>query len=173
MAPMITWKDFQKLMPWEIVILVGGGYALAAGCKVLYMCWWTASYLMRVRKLLDEKSRSDLICLCVCRCQACQCGSADSWSPWVVFLRGPSPCWPACWCQRSQSLPPTLRLLPSSCPSCQRWYETPFHTTTVFSILGPNTWVWVALQGPVNWMFRDTREEQKYWQKFKKNLNFW
>lgn len=37
---MITWKDFQRLMPWEIVILVGGGYALAAGCKVLriYVC---------------------------------------------------------------------------------------------------------------------------------------
>lgn len=34
LAPMITWKDFQKLMPWEIVVLVGGGYALAAGCKV-------------------------------------------------------------------------------------------------------------------------------------------
>lgn len=32
---MITWKDFQRLMPWEIVVLVGGGYALAAGCKVL------------------------------------------------------------------------------------------------------------------------------------------
>lgn len=40
LAPMITWKDFQRLMPWEIVILVGGGYALAAGCKVLriYVC---------------------------------------------------------------------------------------------------------------------------------------
>lgn len=37
LAPMITWKDFQRLMPWEIVILVGGGYALAAGCKVC-MC---------------------------------------------------------------------------------------------------------------------------------------
>lgn len=36
LAPMITWKDFQSLMPWEIVILVGGGYALAAGCKVKY-----------------------------------------------------------------------------------------------------------------------------------------
>lgn len=36
---MITWKDFQRLMPWEIVILVGGGYALAAGCKVLCMCF--------------------------------------------------------------------------------------------------------------------------------------
>lgn len=35
LAPMITWKDFQRLMPWEIVILVGGGYALAAGCKVV------------------------------------------------------------------------------------------------------------------------------------------
>lgn len=31
---MITWKDFQKTMPWEIVILVGGGYALASGSKV-------------------------------------------------------------------------------------------------------------------------------------------
>lgn len=45
LAPMITWKDFQRLMPWEIVILVGGGYALAAGCKVLLKlrlkkaCW--------------------------------------------------------------------------------------------------------------------------------------
>lgn len=34
MASMITWKDFLRLMPWEIVILVGAGYALAAGCKV-------------------------------------------------------------------------------------------------------------------------------------------
>lgn len=35
LEPIITWKDFQKTMPWEIVVLVGGGYALAAGCKVL------------------------------------------------------------------------------------------------------------------------------------------
>lgn len=34
MEPIITWKDFQKTMPWEIVILVGGGYALASGSKV-------------------------------------------------------------------------------------------------------------------------------------------
>ncbi|KAF4079416.1 hypothetical protein AMELA_G00177730 [Ameiurus melas] len=36
LAPMITWKDFLRLMPWEIVILVGAGYALAAGCKWLH-----------------------------------------------------------------------------------------------------------------------------------------
>ncbi|XP_049630561.1 solute carrier family 13 member 4 isoform X2 [Suncus etruscus] len=33
MEPIITWKDFQRAMPWEIVILVGGGYALASGSK--------------------------------------------------------------------------------------------------------------------------------------------
>ncbi|KAJ8392217.1 hypothetical protein AAFF_G00077850 [Aldrovandia affinis] len=45
LAPMITWKDFQKLMPWEIVILVGGGYALAAGCKVSGLSVWIGQQL--------------------------------------------------------------------------------------------------------------------------------
>ncbi|XP_063761288.1 LOW QUALITY PROTEIN: solute carrier family 13 member 4-like [Eleginops maclovinus] len=45
MAPMITWKDFQRLMPWEIVILVGGGYALAAGCKVSGLSVWIGRQL--------------------------------------------------------------------------------------------------------------------------------
>lgn len=44
--PIITWKDFQKTMPWEIVILVGGGYALASGSKVtLEFCSWTKDFL--------------------------------------------------------------------------------------------------------------------------------
>uniref|UniRef100_A0A8C7U039 Solute carrier family 13 member 4 n=1 Tax=Oncorhynchus mykiss TaxID=8022 RepID=A0A8C7U039_ONCMY len=45
LAPMITWKDFQNLMPWEIVILVGGGYALAAGCKVSGLSVWIGRQL--------------------------------------------------------------------------------------------------------------------------------
>ncbi|XP_018539825.1 solute carrier family 13 member 4 isoform X1 [Lates calcarifer] len=45
LAPMITWKDFQRLMPWEIVILVGGGYALAAGCKVSGLSVWIGRQL--------------------------------------------------------------------------------------------------------------------------------
>ncbi|KAK7896000.1 hypothetical protein WMY93_021325 [Mugilogobius chulae] len=45
LTPMITWKDFQKLMPWEIVILVGGGYALAAGCKVSGLSVWIGRQL--------------------------------------------------------------------------------------------------------------------------------
>nr|XP_046235679.1 solute carrier family 13 member 4 isoform X2 [Scatophagus argus] len=45
LAPMIKWKDFQRLMPWEIVILVGGGYALAAGCKVSGLSVWIGRQL--------------------------------------------------------------------------------------------------------------------------------
>ncbi|OBS79626.1 hypothetical protein A6R68_22172, partial [Neotoma lepida] len=31
-SPLITWKEFQSFMPWDIAILVGGGFALADGC---------------------------------------------------------------------------------------------------------------------------------------------
>lgn len=34
-TPLITWKEFQSCMPWEIAILVGGGFALAEGCEVM------------------------------------------------------------------------------------------------------------------------------------------
>lgn len=72
---------------------------------------------------------------CVFRCQACRCGSADSWSPWAVSLPGPSPCWPACWSRRSQSLRPTRRLLLSSCPSYQHWCGTHTHRQILFTLL--------------------------------------
>nr|DBA30402.1 TPA: hypothetical protein GDO54_006389 [Pyxicephalus adspersus] len=39
-GPMLTWQEFQKHMPWEIVVLVGGGYALAAGCKTSGLSTW-------------------------------------------------------------------------------------------------------------------------------------
>lgn len=34
-SPLISWKEFQACMPWEIAILVGGGFALADGCEVM------------------------------------------------------------------------------------------------------------------------------------------
>ncbi|XP_078503429.1 solute carrier family 13 member 4 [Lissotriton helveticus] len=40
MVPMLTWQEFQKHMPWEIIVLVGGGYALAAGCKTSGLSTW-------------------------------------------------------------------------------------------------------------------------------------
>ncbi|XP_077329599.1 solute carrier family 13 member 1 isoform X2 [Lithobates pipiens] len=39
-APLITWKEFQACMPWDIGILVGGGFALAEGCEVSGLSQW-------------------------------------------------------------------------------------------------------------------------------------
>ncbi|XP_054845221.1 solute carrier family 13 member 1 isoform X2 [Eublepharis macularius] len=44
-TPLITWKEFQTCMPWEIAILVGGGFALADGCEVSKLSAWIASKL--------------------------------------------------------------------------------------------------------------------------------
>ncbi|XP_036281722.1 solute carrier family 13 member 1 isoform X2 [Pipistrellus kuhlii] len=44
-APLITWKEFQSFMPWDIVILVGGGFALADGCKDSGLSEWIGQKL--------------------------------------------------------------------------------------------------------------------------------
>ncbi|KFQ04125.1 Solute carrier family 13 member 1, partial [Haliaeetus albicilla] len=44
-TPLITWKEFQSCMPWEIAILVGGGFALADGCEVSKLSEWVAHKL--------------------------------------------------------------------------------------------------------------------------------
>ncbi|NXT74291.1 S13A4 protein, partial [Zapornia atra] len=49
--PIITWKDFQKTMPWEIVVLVGGGYALAAGCKSSGLSTWIGRQMLSLSSL--------------------------------------------------------------------------------------------------------------------------
>ncbi|NWV68270.1 S13A4 protein, partial [Malurus elegans] len=49
--PIITWKDFQRTMPWEIVVLVGGGYALAAGCKTSGLSTWIGRQMLSLSSL--------------------------------------------------------------------------------------------------------------------------
>ncbi|KAG8524543.1 Solute carrier family 13 member 1 [Galemys pyrenaicus] len=44
-SPLITWKEFQSFMPWDIAILVGGGFALADGCEVSGLSKWIANQL--------------------------------------------------------------------------------------------------------------------------------
>ncbi|XP_064011612.1 solute carrier family 13 member 4 isoform X2 [Pogoniulus pusillus] len=51
LEPIITWKDFQKTMPWEIVVLVGGGYALAAGCKTSGLSVWIGHQMLSLSSL--------------------------------------------------------------------------------------------------------------------------
>lgn len=44
-SPLITWKEFQSFMPWDIAILVGGGFALADGCEVSGLSKWIGNKL--------------------------------------------------------------------------------------------------------------------------------
>ncbi|XP_023360611.2 solute carrier family 13 member 1 [Sarcophilus harrisii] len=44
-SPLITWKEFQSFMPWDIAILVGGGFALAEGCKISGLSHWIGQQL--------------------------------------------------------------------------------------------------------------------------------
>ncbi|XP_013921757.1 PREDICTED: solute carrier family 13 member 4-like [Thamnophis sirtalis] len=60
----ITWKDFEKTMPWEIVVLVGGGYALAAGCKTSGLSMWIGRQMLSLSSL-PSWAVSLLACLLV------------------------------------------------------------------------------------------------------------
>ncbi|XP_041704624.1 solute carrier family 13 member 1-like [Coregonus clupeaformis] len=42
---MISWKEFQACMPWEVTLLVGGGFALAEGTQVSGLSSWVANLL--------------------------------------------------------------------------------------------------------------------------------
>ncbi|XP_041112194.1 solute carrier family 13 member 1-like [Polyodon spathula] len=42
---LITWKEFQSCMPWEIALLVGGGFALAQGTEDSGLSAWVGSKL--------------------------------------------------------------------------------------------------------------------------------
>ncbi|KAM6201600.1 solute carrier family 13 member 1 [Rhynchocyon petersi] len=44
-SPLITWKEFQSFMPWDIAILVGGGFALADGCEESGLSKWIGNQL--------------------------------------------------------------------------------------------------------------------------------
>lgn len=32
--PLLTWKKAQETVPWNIILLLGGGFAMAKGCEV-------------------------------------------------------------------------------------------------------------------------------------------
>lgn len=32
--PLLTWRKAQETVPWNIILLLGGGFAMAKGCEV-------------------------------------------------------------------------------------------------------------------------------------------
>uniref|UniRef100_W5KLX2 Solute carrier family 13 member 5b n=1 Tax=Astyanax mexicanus TaxID=7994 RepID=W5KLX2_ASTMX len=45
MPPLLTWKVAQKRMPWNIVLLLGGGFAVAKGSEVSGLSRWLGDQL--------------------------------------------------------------------------------------------------------------------------------
>ncbi|XP_028287727.1 solute carrier family 13 member 1 [Parambassis ranga] len=48
---MISWEEFQTLMPWKVALLVGGGFALAEGAKESGLSLWVAELLTPLGEL--------------------------------------------------------------------------------------------------------------------------
>ncbi|XP_067904631.1 solute carrier family 13 member 3 isoform X2 [Heterodontus francisci] len=43
--PLLTWKKIQTDLPWNVFLLLGGGYAIAKGCEVSGLSIWIGSQL--------------------------------------------------------------------------------------------------------------------------------
>ena len=65
--PLLTWEVTQKKMPWNIVLLLGGGFALAKGSEVRVCVSVCVCVCVRacVRACVCACVRS---CVCVCAC---------------------------------------------------------------------------------------------------------
>lgn len=35
-VPLLSWRKAQECVPWNIILLLGGGFAMAKGCEVLH-----------------------------------------------------------------------------------------------------------------------------------------
>ncbi|XP_041967199.1 solute carrier family 13 member 1 [Alosa sapidissima] len=61
---LITWKDFQSCMPWEICLLVGGGFALAEGTQASGLSYWMAKLLVPLG-VLPKIATITIVCVIV------------------------------------------------------------------------------------------------------------
>ncbi|XP_057676943.1 solute carrier family 13 member 2-like [Corythoichthys intestinalis] len=50
-ATLLTWQVVQEHMPWNIVLLLGGGYALATGSEVSGLSTWLGNSLAPLKKI--------------------------------------------------------------------------------------------------------------------------
>ncbi|KAK0141820.1 Solute carrier family 13 member 1 [Merluccius polli] len=62
---LISWEDFQRCMPWEVVLLVGGGFALAEGTRVSGLSSWMSQLLVPLGDLLPVLATVFIACLIV------------------------------------------------------------------------------------------------------------
>ncbi|XP_063052151.1 solute carrier family 13 member 1 [Engraulis encrasicolus] len=61
---LISWKDFQACMPWEICLLVGGGFALAEGTQISGLSTFVANLLVPLGQL-PAPATITIVCIIV------------------------------------------------------------------------------------------------------------
>ncbi|XP_041060636.1 solute carrier family 13 member 3-like [Carcharodon carcharias] len=60
--PLLSWKKIQRDLPWNVIILLGGGYAIAKGCEVSGLSIWFGSQL---QPLVNIKPTTAIILICL------------------------------------------------------------------------------------------------------------
>ncbi|XP_064425132.1 Na(+)/citrate cotransporter [Latimeria chalumnae] len=50
-APLLNWKVVQKNMPWNIILLLGGGFAVAKGCEASGLSKWLGTQMIPLQSI--------------------------------------------------------------------------------------------------------------------------
>ncbi|XP_032902264.1 solute carrier family 13 member 5-like [Amblyraja radiata] len=61
---LLEWKEVQRKLPWNVVLLLGGGFALVKGCEVSGLHGWIGRRLLPLKNL-PPWSIAALLCLVV------------------------------------------------------------------------------------------------------------
>ncbi|XP_038659527.1 solute carrier family 13 member 3-like isoform X1 [Scyliorhinus canicula] len=60
--PLLSWKKIQRDLPWNVIILLGGGYAIAKGCEASGLAIWFGKQL---QPLVSIKPTVAVILICL------------------------------------------------------------------------------------------------------------
>ncbi|XP_010888895.1 solute carrier family 13 member 3 isoform X2 [Esox lucius] len=50
-VPLLSWRKAQECVPWNIILLLGGGFAMAKGCEESGLAAWLGSYLQPIAQV--------------------------------------------------------------------------------------------------------------------------
>ncbi|KAF4072423.1 hypothetical protein AMELA_G00262970 [Ameiurus melas] len=50
-VPLLSWKRVQECVPWNIILLLGGGFAMAKGCEESGLAIWIGGHLQPLAKV--------------------------------------------------------------------------------------------------------------------------
>ncbi|XP_078278783.1 Na(+)/citrate cotransporter-like isoform X4 [Rhinoraja longicauda] len=67
---LLDWKVVQRKLPWNVVLLLGGGFALAKGCQVSGLSLWLGKQMLPLKNL-PQWSIAVLLCMLIASFTEC------------------------------------------------------------------------------------------------------